>query len=82
MRAHQSPDEVEGFPQAKSFVSLSVSEAPKEVPVKKYMPSSYYLEEKTDEQKKDEVCVLLYMCVCVCVCWCIYSGEKKYLIHC
>uniref|UniRef100_A0A8C5B125 Coronin n=1 Tax=Gadus morhua TaxID=8049 RepID=A0A8C5B125_GADMO len=32
-----------------------VSEAPKEVPVKKYMPSSYYLEEKTDEQKKDEL---------------------------
>uniref|UniRef100_A0A8C6TIH6 Coronin n=1 Tax=Neogobius melanostomus TaxID=47308 RepID=A0A8C6TIH6_9GOBI len=34
---------------------IPVSEAPKEVPVKKYMPSSYYLEEKTDEQKKDEL---------------------------
>lgn len=32
-----------------------VSEAPKEAPVRKYMPSSYYLEEKTDEQKKDEL---------------------------
>lgn len=32
-----------------------VSEAPKEAPVKKYMPSSYYLEEKTDEQKKEEL---------------------------
>ncbi|KAK0137010.1 Coronin-7 [Merluccius polli] len=32
-----------------------VSKAPKEAPVKKYMPSSYYLEEKTDEQKKDEL---------------------------
>lgn len=32
-----------------------VSEAPKEVVVKKYMPSSYYLEEKTDEQKKEEL---------------------------
>ncbi|KAG7249753.1 hypothetical protein CRUP_009730, partial [Coryphaenoides rupestris] len=31
-----------------------VSEAPKEVVVRKYMPSSFYLEEKTDEQKKDE----------------------------
>lgn len=32
-----------------------VSEAPKDAPVKKYMPSSYYLEEKTDEQKKEEL---------------------------
>lgn len=32
-----------------------VSEAPKEAPVKKYMPSSYYLTEKTDEQKKEEL---------------------------
>uniref|UniRef100_A0A673AP14 Coronin n=1 Tax=Sphaeramia orbicularis TaxID=375764 RepID=A0A673AP14_9TELE len=32
-----------------------VSEAPKEAPVRKYMPSSYYLEEKTDEQKKEEL---------------------------
>lgn len=32
-----------------------VSEAPKEAPVRKYLPSSVYLEEKTDEQKKDEV---------------------------
>ncbi|XP_041943104.1 coronin-7-like isoform X3 [Alosa sapidissima] len=31
------------------------SEAPKEVPVRKYLPSSVYLEEKTDEQKKDEL---------------------------
>lgn len=34
---------------------IPVSEAPKEAPVKKYMPSSYYLEEKTDEQKKEEL---------------------------
>ena len=34
---------------------LSVSEAPKEAPVRKYLPSSVYLEEKTDEQKKEEV---------------------------
>lgn len=33
----------------------SVSEAPKEAPVRKYLPSSVYLEEKTDEQKKEEV---------------------------
>uniref|UniRef100_A0A8C2XD90 Coronin n=1 Tax=Cyclopterus lumpus TaxID=8103 RepID=A0A8C2XD90_CYCLU len=32
-----------------------VSEAPKEAPVRKYLPSSVYLEEKTDEQKKEEV---------------------------
>ncbi|KAM6957237.1 coronin-7 [Aplochiton taeniatus] len=32
-----------------------VSEAPKEAPVRKYLPSSHYLEEKTDEQKKDEL---------------------------
>ncbi|XP_014839087.1 PREDICTED: coronin-7-like isoform X1 [Poecilia mexicana] len=32
-----------------------VSEAPKEAPVRKYLPSSVYLEEKTDEQKKDEL---------------------------
>uniref|UniRef100_A0A4W5LTP8 Coronin n=1 Tax=Hucho hucho TaxID=62062 RepID=A0A4W5LTP8_9TELE len=32
-----------------------VSEAPKEVQVRKYLPSSHYLEEKTDEQKKDEL---------------------------
>lgn len=32
-----------------------MSEAPKEAPVRKYLPSSVYLEEKTDEQKKDEV---------------------------
>ncbi|XP_069502950.1 coronin-7 [Ambystoma mexicanum] len=32
-----------------------VSEAPKEAPVRKYLPSSYYLEEKTDEQKKEEL---------------------------
>uniref|UniRef100_A0A096MDT7 Coronin n=1 Tax=Poecilia formosa TaxID=48698 RepID=A0A096MDT7_POEFO len=33
----------------------AVSEAPKEAPVRKYLPSSVYLEEKTDEQKKDEI---------------------------
>lgn len=32
-----------------------VSEAPKEAPVRKYLPSSVYLEEKTDDQKKEEV---------------------------
>ncbi|KAM9392654.1 coronin-7 [Pholidichthys leucotaenia] len=32
-----------------------VSEAPKETPVRKYLPSSVYLEEKTDEQKKEEL---------------------------
>uniref|UniRef100_A0A8C1LCC1 Coronin n=1 Tax=Cyprinus carpio TaxID=7962 RepID=A0A8C1LCC1_CYPCA len=34
---------------------MPVSEAPKEVPVRKYLPSSVYLEEKTDEQKKEEL---------------------------
>lgn len=37
------------------MVVLSASEAPKEAPVRKYLPSSVYLEEKTDEQKKEEV---------------------------
>lgn len=32
-----------------------VSLAPKEIPVRKYAPSSVYLEEKTDEQKKEEL---------------------------
>ncbi|MCJ8739482.1 hypothetical protein PDJAM_G00047780, partial [Pangasius djambal] len=32
-----------------------VTEAPKEAPVRKYLPSSVYLEEKTDEQKKEEL---------------------------
>ncbi|XP_072224151.1 coronin-7 [Leuresthes tenuis] len=32
-----------------------VSEAPKEAPVRKYLPSSVYLEEKTDDQKKEEL---------------------------
>lgn len=32
-----------------------VSEAPKEAPARKYLPSSVYLEEKTDEQKKEEL---------------------------
>uniref|UniRef100_A0A667Z2I9 Coronin n=1 Tax=Myripristis murdjan TaxID=586833 RepID=A0A667Z2I9_9TELE len=32
-----------------------VSEAPKEAPVRKYLPSAVYLEEKTDEQKKEEL---------------------------
>ncbi|XP_062874509.1 coronin-7 [Trichomycterus rosablanca] len=34
---------------------IPVSEAPKEAPVRKYLPSSVYLEEKTDEQKKEEL---------------------------
>uniref|UniRef100_A0A672RXY8 Coronin n=1 Tax=Sinocyclocheilus grahami TaxID=75366 RepID=A0A672RXY8_SINGR len=34
---------------------MPVSEAPKEAPVRKYLPSSVYLEEKTDEQKKEEL---------------------------
>ncbi|KAM3916335.1 coronin-7-like [Leptodactylus fuscus] len=32
-----------------------VSQAPKEAPSKKYVPSSVYLQEKTDEQKKEEL---------------------------
>ncbi|XP_072916176.1 coronin-7 [Hemitrygon akajei] len=32
-----------------------VSAAPKEAPVRKYQPSSFYLEEKTDEEKKEEL---------------------------
>ncbi|XP_067912776.1 coronin-7-like [Heterodontus francisci] len=32
-----------------------VSAAPKEAPVKKYKPSAFYLEEKTDEEKKEEL---------------------------
>lgn len=32
-----------------------MSEAPKEAPVRKFVPASVYLEEKTDEQKKEEV---------------------------
>lgn len=34
---------------------VSVSEAPKEAPARKFVPASVYLEEKTDEQKKEEV---------------------------
>uniref|UniRef100_A0A3B4YJF5 Coronin n=1 Tax=Seriola lalandi dorsalis TaxID=1841481 RepID=A0A3B4YJF5_SERLL len=34
---------------------MTPSEAPKEAPVRKYLPSSVYLEEKTDEQKKEEL---------------------------
>lgn len=45
-----------GFRRAAVCVS-AVSEAPKEAPVRKYLPSSVYLEEKTDEQKKEEVTV-------------------------
>lgn len=38
------------------WVSLStVREAPKDIPSRKYTPSSVYLEEKSDEQKKEEV---------------------------
>lgn len=41
---------------ASNVVSVfPVSQAPKEAPVRKYLPSSVYLEEKTDEQKKEEV---------------------------
>lgn len=32
-----------------------MSQAPKEAPSQKYLPSSVYLEEKSDEQKKEEV---------------------------
>ncbi|XP_067859174.1 coronin-7 [Heptranchias perlo] len=32
-----------------------VSDAPKEAPVRKYKPSAFYLEEKTDEEKKEEL---------------------------
>ena len=42
-----------------SFQPILVSEAPKEAPVRKYLPSSVYLEEKTDEQKKEEVKLLM-----------------------
>lgn len=35
--------------------ALTVSEAPKEAPARKFVPASVYLEEKTDEQKKEEV---------------------------
>uniref|UniRef100_A0A8K9VBD8 Coronin n=1 Tax=Oncorhynchus mykiss TaxID=8022 RepID=A0A8K9VBD8_ONCMY len=44
-------------PRVRLFDDFSdqVSEAPKEVQVRKYLPSSHYLEEKTDEQKKDEL---------------------------
>uniref|UniRef100_A0A3Q1FAQ0 Coronin n=1 Tax=Acanthochromis polyacanthus TaxID=80966 RepID=A0A3Q1FAQ0_9TELE len=34
---------------------MTPSEAPKEAPVRKYLPSSVYLEEKTDDQKKEEL---------------------------
>ncbi|KAF4791906.1 coronin-7-like protein [Turdus rufiventris] len=34
---------------------VPVSEAPKEAPARKFVPASVYLEEKTDEQKKEEV---------------------------
>nr|XP_033770813.1 coronin-7-like isoform X4 [Geotrypetes seraphini] len=34
---------------------IPVSEAPKDVPIRKYAPSSFYLEEKSDEQKKEEL---------------------------
>lgn len=32
-----------------------MSEAPKEAPSRKFVPASVYLEEKSDEQKKEEV---------------------------
>ncbi|XP_075686557.1 coronin-7-like isoform X1 [Rhinoderma darwinii] len=34
---------------------IPVSQAPKETPTKKFVPSSVYLQEKTDEQKKEEL---------------------------
>uniref|UniRef100_A0A8C5JRY1 Coronin n=1 Tax=Junco hyemalis TaxID=40217 RepID=A0A8C5JRY1_JUNHY len=34
---------------------VPVSEAPKEAPSRKFVPASVYLEEKTDEQKKEEL---------------------------
>lgn len=34
---------------------IPVSQAPKEAPTKKFVPSSVYLQEKTDEQKKEEL---------------------------
>ncbi|XP_053813197.1 coronin-7 isoform X4 [Vidua chalybeata] len=34
---------------------VPVSEAPKEAPARKFVPASVYLEEKTDEQKKEEL---------------------------
>ncbi|XP_063286634.1 coronin-7 [Pelobates fuscus] len=34
---------------------IPVSQAPKDAPVKKTLPSSFYLQEKTDEQKKEEL---------------------------
>ncbi|KAM4632370.1 coronin-7-like isoform 2-T2 [Discoglossus pictus] len=34
---------------------IPVSQAPKEAPVRKILPSSVYLQEKTDEQKKEEL---------------------------
>lgn len=46
---------VSGINPVRTLCLISVSEAPKEAPVRKYLPSSVYLEEKTDEQKKDEV---------------------------
>uniref|UniRef100_A0A803SYZ5 Coronin n=1 Tax=Anolis carolinensis TaxID=28377 RepID=A0A803SYZ5_ANOCA len=36
---------------------VPVSEAPKEPPSRKYVPSSVYLEEKSDEQKKEEASI-------------------------
>ncbi|XP_054849343.1 coronin-7-like isoform X2 [Eublepharis macularius] len=34
---------------------IPVSKAPKDIPSRKYIPSSVYLEEKSDEQKKEEL---------------------------
>ncbi|XP_060116641.1 coronin-7 [Heteronotia binoei] len=34
---------------------MPVSKAPKDIPSRKYVPSSVYLEEKSDEQKKEEL---------------------------
>lgn len=41
--------------------SFAVSQAPKDIPSRKYVPSSVYLEEKSDEQKKEEVGALLLL---------------------
>ncbi|KAM9783455.1 coronin-7-like isoform X1 [Syngnathus typhle] len=36
-----------------------VSQAPKEAPARKHMPSAFYLEQKSDEQKKEELLVAM-----------------------
>lgn len=65
-----------------------MSEAPKEAPVRKYLPSSVYLEEKTDEQKKEEVNRRLFAAVIQFIFFYVlkstYTGKniwKKKNIH-